>query len=132
MPSTLPRSLKMPAMALMAPLWFQFGSIMPSGEAVAERHPALALEPRDGLAVGDVVAFAVRDRDFDHLAGIVAARERRIGALDAQIDVAADETELGVAHEHAGQQPRLAGDLKAVADGKDEPALLREGAHGVP
>src|SRR5262245_35212106 len=32
MPSTLPRSFRMPAIALMAPLWFQFGSIMPSGE----------------------------------------------------------------------------------------------------
>src|SRR5262245_45361610 len=32
MPSTLPRSFRMPAIALMAPLWFQFGSIKPSGE----------------------------------------------------------------------------------------------------
>src|SRR5262245_4560487 len=32
MPSTLPRSFRMPAIALIAPLWFQFGSIMPSGE----------------------------------------------------------------------------------------------------
>ena len=33
----------------------------------------------------------MRDRHADHLAGIVAAGERRIGALDAQIDVAARE-----------------------------------------
>ena len=44
MPSTLPRSLTMPAMALMAPLWFQFGSIMPSasssGRSPGPRLPA--------------------------------------------------------------------------------------------
>ena len=85
MPSTLPRSLTMPAMALIAPLWFQFGSIMPSGDGVAEQHAALAFEPRDRLAVGDVIALAMRDRHADHLAGIVAARERRVGALDLQI-----------------------------------------------
>ena len=32
MPSTLPRSLTMPAMALMAPLTFQAGSSVPAGE----------------------------------------------------------------------------------------------------
>ena len=94
MPSTLPRSLRMPAMALMAPLWFQFGSIMPSGERIAENHPPLAFEPRDGLAVGDVIALAMRHRHADHLAGIVAARERRVGTLDPQIDVAADEAQV--------------------------------------
>ena len=54
-----------------------------------------------------------------------------IGALDPQIDVAADETQLRVAHQHAGQQPRLAGDLKAVAHREHEAALRREGAHRV-
>ena len=74
MPSTLPRSLMMPAMACMAPLGFQSGR--PAvGRRIAEGDPALAFQPRDGLAVGDVVAFAVRDRHADHLAGIVAARE---------------------------------------------------------
>ena len=91
MPSTLPRSLTMPAMALIAPLMVPVRIEHAVGRAVAEEHPALAFEPRDGLAVGDVVALAMRDRHADHLAGIVAARERRVGALDPQIDVAADE-----------------------------------------
>ncbi len=46
MPSTLPRSLTMPAMALMAPLTFQFGSRDAVRRAVAEDHPALAFELR--------------------------------------------------------------------------------------
>src|ERR1700758_4340569 len=66
------------------------------GRRIAEQHPAFALEPRNGLAVGDVIAFAVRHRDPDHLPGIVATSERRVGTLDPQIDVAADETKLSI------------------------------------
>ena len=82
-------------------------------------------------AVGDVVALTVRHRHADHLAGIVAAGKRRIGALDPQIDVAADEAKLRVAHQHAGQEPGLAGDLKAVAHRQHEPAFGGEAAHRV-
>ena len=95
------------------------------GRRIAEQHPPLAFQPRDGLAVGDVIAFAVRHRHADHLPGIVAASERRIGALDAQMHVAADELELHVAHQHAGQQPGLAEDLETVADAEHQPAVAR-------
>ena len=92
------------------------------GRAIAEQHPPLAFQPRDGLAVGDVIALAMRDRHADHLPGIVAAGERRVGALDPQINVAADEAQLRVAHQHARQQPGLAQNLKAVADAEHQPA----------
>src|SRR5438105_11689965 len=98
---------------------------------VAEQHPALALEPRNGRAVGDVIAFAMGDRDTDHLPGIVAAREWRIGTLDTQINVAADKTKLRIAHQYAGQQTRFAGDLKTVAYRQHEPAFGGEAAHRV-
>src|SRR5215813_450891 len=55
---------------------------------VAEQHPALAFEPREGLLVGDVIALAMRDRHADHLTRIVAARKRRVGTLDPQADLA--------------------------------------------
>ena len=96
------------------------------GRGIAENHPALAFQPRDGLAVGDVVALAMRHRHADHLARIVAARERRVGALDPQIDVAADEAQVLVAHQHARQQAGLAQDLEAVADAEREPAFGRQ------
>ena len=66
------------------------------------------------------------DRHADHLAGIVAARERRIGALDPQMHVMADEFQPRIAHQHAGQQAGLAEDLKAVADAEHEAAIGRE------
>src|SRR6266705_5290233 len=65
--------------------------------SVAEQHPALAFKPRDGLLVGDVIALAMRDRHADHLTRIVAACERRVGALDPQTDLATDELERSIA-----------------------------------
>ena len=132
MPSTLPRSLTMPAMALIAPLRFQFGSIMPSGDGIAEQHPPLAFQPRDGFAVGDVIALAMRDRHADHLPGIVAARERRVGALDPQIHVAADE--LAAAHcasaRRAAARPRTA-IWKPLQTPSTSPPLAAIAAHRV-
>src|SRR6266545_4475787 len=94
------------------------------GRGVAEQHPALAFEARDGFLVGDVVALTMRDRHADYLTRIVAARERRVGALDPQADLATDELERGIAHEHARQQPGLAEDLEAIADAEHEAATL--------
>src|SRR5262249_25577914 len=48
------------------------------GRGVAEQYPALALEPRDRLLVGDVVALAVRHRHPDYLPGVVAASKWRV------------------------------------------------------
>ena len=92
------------------------------GRAVAIEHPPLAFEPLQGLFIGFVIALAMGDRHADDLAGIVAAGERRVGALDPQMHVVADEFQPRVAHQDAGQQARLAEDLKAVADAEHEPA----------
>ena len=73
----------------------------------------------------------MRDRHADDLAGIVAARERRVGAFDPQMHVLADEFQPRVAHQHAGQQPGLAEDLKTVADAEHEAAIGREIPHRV-
>ncbi len=81
-------------------------------------------------SLGEVVTLAVRDRHADHLAGVVAARERRIGALDLQVHVAADELDARIALQDAGQQFRFAQDLEAVAYAHHKAALARMIAHG--
>src|ERR1035437_6303294 len=91
----------------------------------------LAQPRKQPAPVGDVVALAMRHRHADHLARIVAAGEWRVGALDPQIDVAADEAQILVAHQYPGQQAGLAQDLEAVADAEHQPALRREAAHHV-
>ena len=52
----------------------------------------------------------------------------RVGARDAEPDVAADERERLVRAEHARQQPRLGEDLEAVADPEHEAAAVGERA----
>ena len=78
MPSTLPRSLTMPAI--------EFGGAVDIGglvddavsRAIAIEHPPLALEPLHRRFIGFVIALAMRDRHADDLTGVVAAGERRI------------------------------------------------------
>src|SRR5476651_1841890 len=45
---------------------------------IAEDHAPLAFQPRDGVGVGDIVAFAMGGRHPDHLTGVVTAGERRV------------------------------------------------------
>ncbi len=131
MPSTLPRSLTMPAIECAAPLKLEGSSTDALRRAVAIEHAPLAFEPLQRLLIRLVIALAMRDRHADHLAGIVAAGERRIRTLDPHMHVAADEFQPRIAHEHAGQKLGLAEDLEAVADAEHEPAVAREGAHRV-
>src|SRR5262249_53169617 len=58
-------------------------------------------------------------------------RERRVGALDPQMNVAADELERGVAHEDTWQEAGLAENLEAVADPEHEPTLTGMRTHRV-
>ena len=131
MPSTLPLSLTMPAIELRRAV--DVGVLVDHaiGRTVAIEHPPLALEPLHGLLVRLVVAFAMRDRHADHLAGIVAAGERRIGTFDPQMDVVADEFQPRIAHQHAGQEAGFAEDLKSVADAEHEAAAGCEGPHRI-
>ena len=109
MPATLPRSLTMP--------WDRIGRAVDVGSrieravgrAIAEDHLPLAFDPPDRLLIRDPVALAVRDRHADDLAGIVAAGERRIGALDLQMHVAADELQPALRISTPGSSPASAG-----------------------
>src|SRR5438477_494346 len=64
----------------------------------------------------------LRPGHADHLPGIVAERERRVGALDPQAYFAAQELDLPVAEQDPRQQFGLAENLKSVADADREPA----------
>ncbi len=111
---------------IAAPLMLERSSTAPSVRAIAIEHPPLAFEPLERLFIGLVIAFAMRDRHPNDLPGIVAARERRVGAFDPQMHVVADEFQPRVAHQHAGQQAGFAQDLKAVADAEHEAASRGE------
>ena len=92
------------------------GGLTPRGVDVAEQHLAVALEPRHHVRLGVVVAFAVRDRNAQHLALAARRGERRVGVLDPHVHVLAAEVQAVVAQHRAGQQPGLEQHLEAVAD----------------
>ena len=50
------------------------------------------------------------------------------GRSTIDVDLAADEAQADVRQQRAGQQPRLAQDLEAVADAEHGPAVARERA----
>ena len=131
MPSTLPPVVDDAGDRLRGAVDVVGVADLAAGRAIAIQHPPLAFEPPDGVLVGGVIALAMRDRHADHLPGIVAARERRVGALHPQMHVVADEFQPRIAHQNAGQQAGLAENLKAVADAEHEAAIGRELAHRV-
>src|SRR5438132_1735770 len=71
------------------------------------------------------------DGNLKDLALLRGIRERRVRLLDANVDVAADETQAAVAHHCAGKQTRLAKNLEAVADAQDHTAGLGEFLDGL-
>ena len=56
------------------------------------------------------------DRAADDLAGPIKMGEGGLRIDDLKLDLAADEFQRGVAHQHTGQQTGLAQGLKTVAD----------------
>jgi hypothetical protein len=57
--------------------------------------------------------------------------EGRVGVFDANMHVAADEAEAGVAHHRAGEEAGFEEDLETVADAEDQAAVFREFGDGV-
>ncbi len=99
--------------------------------AITERDEPFAFELFDGRVVGFVIAFAVSDRDFDHLIFGVMACKSRVVSFDAQMLHLANKAEIGVSHEDAWQQSAFAKDLKPVADAKHQTAARGMSPHGV-
>ena len=62
---------------------------LPSVRRVAEDDLPVRFEPFEHVGRREVVAFAVADRNAQHLADVRTARERRVGLLDADVHVLA-------------------------------------------
>src|SRR3954452_2767318 len=78
---------------------------------------------------GVEAAGRVLDRDREAVSARTRAGERRLRVDDLDLDLAADEAQGRVGQERAGQQARLAQDLKAVADAEHGAAVAGEVEH---
>ena len=74
--------------------------------AIAEGDAIVAFEAFQRLVIGDIIAFAMGDRDLDGLTFLVSGGEGCVGAADFEMLHLADEFETGIAHQHARQQSR--------------------------
>src|SRR5215213_2113997 len=92
---------------------------------VAKDDLTLALQPIERSLVGTVAAVAVRDRQHDLLATFIPRGEQRLVRLHSQVDRRTDELQRRVSEQGTGKQPRLAGDLEAVAEAHHRRAALR-------
>src|SRR5436190_15231316 len=99
---------------------------------VAPHDPVARFELRRGALVHDVAAVAMRNRDLEHVALVVQTGKRGARGLDTHPGGPRQKLEPRVPHQPARQEPRLAQDLKPVADAEDRPAGARvrgDGAH---
>jgi hypothetical protein len=106
--------------------------VIPVGRGVAKKNLVIFLESGKRGFVAIVVAVAVGDGEFENLAFLGGVGEGRVGVFYADMHVAADETEAGVAHHGSGKQAGFEEDLETVADAEDEAAgfgELGDGAH---
>ena len=101
------------------------------GIDIPEDHAPLPFQPIEQIVGREVVALAVIDGDAQHLALPAGAGERRVGLLDPDADVLADELQAAVAQHRAGEQARFEQDLEAVADAEHRTTGIGEGLHRI-
>jgi hypothetical protein len=101
------------------------------GRGIAEKNLVIFFERGERGFVAIVVAVTVGDGEFEDLAFSGGVGEGGVGVFDADVDVAADEAEAGVAHHGAGEEAGFEKDLETVADAEDKAAVSCEFSDGV-
>ncbi|OLC85595.1 MAG: hypothetical protein AUH88_06255 [Acidobacteria bacterium 13_1_40CM_4_61_5] len=86
---------------------------------VTENYLSVLLELLERGFVCRVIAVRMRNRNFENLILRGGVRERRVGLLYTDVDMAADEAEAGIAHHRPGEQTRFEQNLKTVADAEN-------------
>ena len=120
-PTTLPRSLAIPAMSSRRAV----GVV-----DVAQHDTIVAAQALEGRVVARVVALEVVDREADHGAELCSSGEHRSGRVDAALDGRAEELQPRVLLERAREQAGLRQHLEAVADAEDRPSRRGVLGHG--
>src|SRR5205823_11625009 len=98
---------------------------------VAENDPPLSFERLEGMWISEEVAFAVGNRDSEHLARSRVQRKSRVTLLNAQVDPLTSKLAGCIPEQRPRQQSCLLQDLKAVADSQHQSATIRKVADGL-
>src|SRR5579872_98690 len=95
---------------------------MAFGRSVTKNDLAIPFEFGERCRIAKIISFHVGDGDFQNLTCLRGAGERRVRVFDADIHVAADETQIAIAQHRAGEQARFKKNLKPVANAEHEAA----------
>ena len=122
-PSTLPRSLMMPAMLRAEPLGLEPLVILPASSQYRKITCPLLSSRSEGFGVGVIVALAVGNGDAKSLTHAAPGGEGGVGPFGSQVCPLAPVFQVRIAHQDAGQQTGFAQHLEAVADADNQPSF---------
>ncbi len=111
-------------------IWVRLRAGVSRGIGVAEDDAVVAFQIGEGVRIGEVGTFAVGDGDIPNLAGAGLVGEGGGVVFNAEGDLFADEMEVAVADEGAGEEAGFAEDLESVADAEDQFARFGGGDDG--
>ena len=97
---------------------------------IAKDHAVFGFELVEDVGFGGVAAFAVSDGEAQDLPLGGSVCEGGIGGFDPEVDGAADELQLVVADEGAGEEAGFGENLEAIAEAHDKAAGVSEFLHG--
>ena len=118
----IPSLIQNPGNVVERPVWIGLPSNFALLRCVPESDPIFCREAFQRLRIAIVIPFHVSDRDLEHRALCQLIRKRAVRRLHAQLHLLADVFEPCIAHQRAGQQPRLGQYLEPVANSQHQPA----------
>ncbi len=90
---------------------------------VTEGYAIFCFKSAQRGLIAEIVAFHMAYRDLKYLVFFQVLRERAIGCLCSQMDLAANVLESSIAHQGSGQETGLTEDLESIADAQDQSPL---------
>src|SRR5215469_2001289 len=106
-----------------------FASDLARERSVAEHDTAVALQVGERGFITEVIPLHVADGNRQNFPLATRIRERRVRSLYAYLHRLAHILQSHIAHERARQEPRLAENLKPIADTQHDAIVSRKFAH---
>src|SRR5258708_423997 len=96
---------------------------------IAKHHAIVAVQFIQRSLIAEVVPFHVADGNGQYFSLRTSVGEWSRRILHSHLHRLANVFQSGVAHQRSGQKPRLAQDLKAVADSQHQSSAVRKAPH---
>ena len=110
-------------------VWVGRVGCAPPDIAITEENPAFELKAMEDVVISKIAALAMSDRKSKDRSRPGGIGKGTVVALDAYMDVLANEMQSAISDERARKQSRFAQDLKAVANADDDSAVGSKGLY---